>query len=121
MGEAKKNPVIAVFAAPSPLNMTEPAAEFSLKDQFSATRNYSFPRAKVSVLLFSDREGFEQLEGWIRPLVERFDNRVDVQGVAVLSSVPRLARPAVASHHEAPSHVSGDARLERRRFRQLRL
>lgn len=73
----------------------ERAAEFSLKDQFGTTYDYTFPRAKISVLAFSDKEGAEQLEDWIRPLFEKYQDRIDIRGVAELSAVPSLARGIV--------------------------
>jgi hypothetical protein len=75
---------------------TEPrATEFELTDQNGRTHTFRFPRQKVSILLFGDREGSEQLEGWIRPLAERYDESIDIKGVAELSGVPALARGMV--------------------------
>ena len=71
------------------------ASEFELKDQYGKSFTYRFPKAKVSILAFADRKGSEQLEGWIRPLYERYQDRVDIQGVASLSSVPPFVRPVV--------------------------
>lgn len=73
----------------------ERAAEFSLKDQFGNEFAYKFPKEKISILAFADKEGSEQLENWIRPLVEKYEDRIDIQGVAELSSVPGLARGIV--------------------------
>ncbi len=73
----------------------EKAAEFLLKDQYGNQLSYKFPKDKVSVLAFADRNGSEQLEGWIRPLVERYDTKIDIHGVAELSAVPGIARGIV--------------------------
>lgn len=75
----------------------ERAASFSLKDQNGKTLNVSFPRGKPSIILFGDRKGAEQLEGWIRPIYNRYGNRVEIQGVADLTGVPWLARPVVTA------------------------
>ncbi len=71
------------------------APEFELKDQYEKSLTYKFPKGKVSVLTFGDRKGSEQIEGWVRPLYERYQDRIDQHGVAVLSSVPSLMRGIV--------------------------
>ena len=71
------------------------AAEFSLKDQFGTVYDYKFPREKISILAFGDKDGAEQLEAWIKPLVEKYDTRLDIQGIAELSAVPSIARGIV--------------------------
>lgn len=47
------------------------AESFSLKDQFGNLHRIKFPREKVLILAFADRDGSGQLEGWIRSLYER--------------------------------------------------
>ncbi len=54
-----------------------------------------FPSDKVAVLVFGDREGAEQIEGWVRPLYGEFRNKIYIFGVAELSAVPWVARPVV--------------------------
>lgn len=71
------------------------APAFSLKDQYDKRQDYQFPRDRVSVLAFGDREGAGQIESWVRPLYERYGEKVDIRGVAVLSSVPSPARGIV--------------------------
>jgi peroxiredoxin len=66
------------------------AMDFELRDQFGKTLRYSFPKERVSVLTFGDRKGSTQIEGWVRPIYDRYQNRVDLHGVAVLTSVPSL-------------------------------
>lgn len=75
----------------------EKAAEFSLKDQFGTVYDYKFPRQKISILAFGDKDGSEQLEAWIKPLVDKYDTKIDIQGVAELSAVPSIARGIVRS------------------------
>lgn len=86
------NPAMANYR-----NNKEKASEFSLKDQFGAVYDYKFPREKVSILAFGDKDGAEQLESWIKPLVEKYDTKLDIQGIAELSAVPSLARGIVRS------------------------
>ncbi|HVF27107.1 MAG TPA: hypothetical protein VM943_02630 [Pyrinomonadaceae bacterium] len=81
-------------ARPLPL-LSNSATNFELKDQYNNAHTYRFPKDKVSVLAFGDRKGSAQIEGWIRPLVERYQGRIDINGVAELSAVPALSRGIV--------------------------
>ena len=81
-------------ARPLPL-LSNSATNFELKDQYDNAHTYHFPKDKVSVLAFGDRKGSAQIEGWIRPLVERYQGRIDINGVAELSAVPALSRGIV--------------------------
>lgn len=78
--------------SPSP---SDRAPNFELKDQYDKAYTYRFPKDRVSVLAFGDRKGSAQIEGWIRPLVERYGGRIDISGVAELSAVPSLSRGLV--------------------------
>lgn len=73
------------------------APHFELKDQYDKSASYKFPKQKVTVLTFGDRKGSEQIEGWVKPLWDRYQTRIDQQGVAVLTSVPFFARGFVRS------------------------
>lgn len=64
--------------------------DFELRDQYGKALAYRFPKERVSVLVFGDRKGSEQVEGWVRPLYERYTDRIDLHGVAVLTAVPSL-------------------------------
>ena len=66
------------------------AMDFELRDQFGKALAYRFPKERVSVLTFGDRKGSTQIEGWVRPVFERYGDRVDLHGVAVLTSIPSL-------------------------------
>lgn len=66
------------------------AMEFELQDQFGSRLAYRFPKDRVSVLTFGDRNGAAQIEGWVQPVHERYHDRVDLHGVAVLTSIPKL-------------------------------
>jgi peroxiredoxin len=76
-------------------NNKEKATNFSLKDQYGKELSYNFPKEKVSILAFADKKGAEQLEAWIRPLYEKYTDRIDIHGVAELSIVPAIARGIV--------------------------
>lgn len=71
------------------------ARAFTLEDQHKTVHDYRFPRAKVSVLIFADYKGSAQLESWIRPLYQRYRDAIAIDGVAELSSVPKLIRGMV--------------------------
>ena len=68
---------------------------FTLKDQNDASYAVKFPRDKVTVLIFGDREGAGQIEGWTRPIYNQFGDKIEVYGIAELSAVPSLARGVV--------------------------
>ncbi len=71
------------------------ASGFTLRDQYNQPASYRFPSERVTVLIFGDRKGSEQIEGWVRPLWDRYQARIDQRGVAVLSSVPSMVRGLV--------------------------
>jgi hypothetical protein len=72
---------------------TKPRAmAFQLEDQFGRTLAYRFPKKKVSVLTFGDWKGSSQIEGWVRPIYERYKGTIDIHGVAVLDIVPSFAQ-----------------------------
>jgi peroxiredoxin len=77
------------------------AMNFELRDQFGKALAYSFPKERISVLTFGDRKGSEQIEGWVKSVFDRYGDRIDLHGIAVLTSIP------------APFHG-----LARRQFRQ---
>lgn len=81
--------------AAAPFYAETVASDFTLKDQYDNLWVYRFPRNKVTVLAFGDREGSEQIESWVTPLYGRYQERVDIHGVAVLGSVPSMARGIV--------------------------
>lgn len=74
---------------------TPPPAGFELQDQYGARHRVAFPRQRISVLVFADREGSEQLESWVRPLYERYRGAIDIHGVAKLAGVPPPLRPVL--------------------------
>jgi hypothetical protein len=66
---------------------------FELEDQHGRRHQVEFPKARVTVLTLADRAGSDQLEGWVRPLYERYRDAIDIHGVAKLAGVPTPLRP----------------------------
>jgi hypothetical protein len=91
--------ILAVMTTqiPASANSKLKAADFSLKDQNGKVHDFKFPNERVTILAFGDKDGSEQLEGWIRPLYEKYQDQIDIHGVAELSSVPAIARGIVRS------------------------
>jgi hypothetical protein len=71
------------------------AENFTLEDQFGNKIGIKFPSNKVVILVFGDRKGSEQVEGWVRPLYEKYTDQVYIFGIAELSVVPWAVRPVV--------------------------
>jgi hypothetical protein len=71
---------------------TNAPSSIELHDQFDAPQKLSFPAANVTLLTIADKKGAEQINGWITPLKQRFGKRIDIRGLADVSTVPRLLR-----------------------------
>jgi hypothetical protein len=71
------------------------APGFALQDQHGRTHEVRFPLDRVCVLAFADRAGSDQMEGWVRPLYERYRESISIRGVAKLAGVPTILRPAL--------------------------
>lgn len=82
------------------------AQNFTLTDQFGNQTSVVFPSSKPVVLVFGDREGSEQVEGWVRPLYGKFTDRIYIFGIAELSAVPSLARGVVRRIIKSKSKTS---------------
>ncbi len=80
----------AVIAAP-----VERLADFELTDQESKPRTYRFPKAKATVMTVADHKGSEQLAPWIQRIRDRYETRIDIDGVADVSSVPSFLRSII--------------------------
>lgn len=79
---------------------------FELEDQHGSRRSFSFPRARVCVVMVADQKGSQQLEPWIKALLDRFGSEVDIEGIADLSSVPSALRGAVRREFRKQSERS---------------
>ena len=71
--------------------------DFELTDQNAVTRSYRFPKAKVTAMIVADRKGAEQLEPWIRKIYSRYEKRIDIDGVADVSMIPKPFRGMVSA------------------------
>jgi hypothetical protein len=67
---------------------TRVPAIIELNDQFDAPQKISFPTTNITLLTIADRSGSDQIAGWVTPVKKQFDKRVDIRGIADMSSVP---------------------------------
>jgi hypothetical protein len=70
----------------------EKLTDFELTDQEVKPRTYRFPKTKVTV---ADKKGSEQLAPWIQRIRDRYETRIDIDGIADMSSVPGILQGAV--------------------------
>ena len=68
---------------------------FSLSDQYGDVHRQTFPKSKVSIFALADRKGSKKLEDWITPFYNRFEDQVDICGVANLCGVPYFMKPVI--------------------------
>lgn len=66
--------------------------DFELTDQEAKKRSYHFPKTKVTVMSVADHKGADQLAPWIQCVYDRYQNRIDIDGVADVSMIPKLFR-----------------------------
>lgn len=81
-----------------PVQETAPSAPvpvIELSDQFEVPHTLRFPHTNVVVLTLADHKGSKQVEGWVRPLKERFPQQLTLAGVADVSKVPAWLRGRV--------------------------
>jgi peroxiredoxin len=64
------------------------APEFTLQDQQKKTVSLKHYEDRVVVLIASDKEGSSQNAAWTKAIKEKYADRVAVQGIADVSSVP---------------------------------
>ena len=75
------------------VNEVSPVATgFSLMDQYGKSYQIAYPNEKICVLVFADKWGSTQVEGWVRPLYETYQDAILIHGVAQLEGVPRWLR-----------------------------
>jgi len=67
--------------------------DFVLSNQYKERVPQSFPRKMISIFALADRKGSDQLEGWITPFYKRYEDRVDICGVANMKGLPKMLRP----------------------------
>ena len=66
--------------------------DFELTDQEAKKRIYHFPKTKVTVMTVADHKGADQLAPWIQRVYDRYQNQIDIDGVADVSMIPKLFR-----------------------------
>ncbi len=70
-------------------------SNFGLQDQNDRKVEVNFPSDRPVVLIFGDRDGAKQIDGWATPLYKKFDGKVYMFGIASLGGVPSYARGLV--------------------------
>lgn len=84
--------VAASFLATAAQSRVE---NFGLKDQGDKYVEVNFPSDRPVVLIFGDRKGSKQIEGWSAPIFRKFDGKIYMFGIASLGGVPSYARGLV--------------------------
>lgn len=74
----------AALAAP-----VEKLGDFELTDQDAKVRSYRFPKAKITVMTVADHKGSDQLAPWIQRMHDTYGKRIDIDGVADVSMIPK--------------------------------
>jgi hypothetical protein len=67
--------------------------DFELLDQYARPRPCRFPKTRFTIIAISDGKGAGQLAPWIREIYSRYQGRVDIEGIADVSSSPKILRP----------------------------
>jgi hypothetical protein len=68
--------------------------DFELVDQYGKTRCYHFPKTMISLVAVSDCKGAGQLAPWIQSIHDRYRERIEIDGVADVSTIPKLSDQA---------------------------
>ena len=83
--------VLLVGATPLAAHVKK-LSDFELTDQNLQTRSYRFPKAKVTVMTVADHKGSGELAPWIQRLHDRYQKKIDIDGVADVSNIPKPLR-----------------------------
>ena len=75
---------VALKAAP-----TLKISDFELSDQAFKTRNYHFPKNKITVMTVADHKGSAQLADWIEQIYKRYGTTIDIDGLADVSMIAK--------------------------------
>jgi predicted transcriptional regulator len=81
-------PVIAPASEERSALTNTKAPECSLQDQYEKTVSLRQFAGRIVVLIASDKEGSSQNAAWSKAIKEKYADRVAVQGIADVSSVP---------------------------------
>ena len=86
---------LLMFSSVDPAHGQAKVENFGLKDQNDKYVDVNFPSDRPVVLIFGDRKGAGQIDGWSKPIYKDFEGKVYVFGIASLSGVPKYARGLV--------------------------
>ncbi len=86
---------LLMFSSVDPAHGQAKVENFGLKDQNDKYVEVNFPSDRPVVLIFGDRKGSGQIDGWSKPIYKDFEGKVYVFGIASLSGVPKYARGLV--------------------------
>ena len=75
----------------------EKAIEFTLQDQYEKTVSLKQYEGRIVVLIASDKEGKAQNSVWAKAIRDKYADRVVVQGIADVSSVPFFLKGKIRS------------------------
>jgi hypothetical protein len=78
--------LLAVTAVAAPV---EKLSDFDLTDQDAKPRSYRFPKARVTLMTVADHKGSDQLAPWIQRIYDRYETRIDIDGVADVSMIAK--------------------------------
>jgi len=67
---------------------------FELADQNLKTRIYRFPKSKVTVMTVADHKGSGELAPWIQQLYDRYQKKIDIDGLAMSRRFRTLSIPS---------------------------
>ncbi len=82
--------LVAITHATATSSQRAAPIEFTLTDQDGQPRAVEYPRDKVSVFIVADQKGSAEIAGWITPLYARYENRVEISGIAALPGIPPM-------------------------------
>jgi hypothetical protein len=80
---------LATFHAVAVAAPVRKLSDFELTDQNATPRRYQFPKTKVTVMTVADHKGSAQLAPWIERLHQRYQKRIDIDGVADVSMIAK--------------------------------
>lgn len=86
--------LVFLFASLS-ASAQERVSNFGLKNQNDQYVEVNFPSDRPVVLIFGDRKGAGQIDGWSKPLYKDYGDKAYIFGIASLSGVPSYARGMV--------------------------
>jgi hypothetical protein len=75
----------------------EPARcpEIRLEDQHGVRHEVRFPRERPVYIVASTRSGTGKVGGWVKPVVEKYGDKVEIFGLADVRGIPQMFRGAV--------------------------